>query len=38
MVITVPGYLTQHERKAMMNSIQIAKKKIPNDYQIQLIS
>ena len=37
MVIAVPSYLTQHERKALVDAISIAKKKTNNQFSTQFV-
>ncbi len=38
MVLAVPDYLTHHERKALINVLQIAKETISNNYGVQLVN
>ena len=38
LVLAVPAYFTQHERKALLNAIEITKKKMNNEYSTQLVN
>ena len=36
--MAVPTYFTQHERKALLNAVEITKKKMNNEYSTQLVN
>lgn len=38
MVLAIPTYFTQHERKALLNAVEITKKKMNNEYSTQLVN
>lgn len=38
LVISVPSYFTQHERQALMDAVEICKKKLNNEYPTQLVN
>jgi molecular chaperone DnaK (HSP70) len=38
LVLAVPTYFTQHERKALLNAVEITKKKMNNEYSTQLVN
>ncbi len=38
LVIAVPTFFTQHERKAFLGAVEISKKKMNNEYSTQLVN